>query len=174
MLREEIMDDADTYINIESVLEFYDGELDDEHELVLQSVAAMERDIFTDAWNVDSLMETLQFDYNKLLIAKSTSGNVSETIGYLLYNEIGDDTELLKIAVDKRCRGKHIGRRLLESYLEQTKGKCLKGFLEVRSSNLAARRLYETSGYKMLNTRKSYYSNPVEDAVVYEIDLERN
>jgi ribosomal-protein-alanine acetyltransferase len=165
------MDDADTYINIESVLEFYDGELNDEHELVLQSVAAMERDIFTDAWNVDSLMETLQFDHNKLLIAKSTSGNVSETVGYLLYNEIGDDTELLKIAVDKRYRGQHIGRSLLENYLERAKGKCMKGFLEVRSSNVAARRLYETTGYKMLNIRKSYYANPAEDAVIYEINL---
>jgi ribosomal-protein-alanine N-acetyltransferase len=165
------MDDADTYINIESVLEFYDGELDDEHERVLQSVAAMESDIFTDGWNVDSLMETLQFDYNKLLIAKSTSGNVSETVGYLLYNEIGDDTELLKIAVDRRYRGQHIGRNLLKSYLDRTKGKCMKGFLEVRSGNVVARRLYETSGYKMLNIRKAYYGNPVEDAVISEIKL---
>jgi ribosomal-protein-alanine N-acetyltransferase len=165
------MDDADTYINIESVLEFYYGELDDEHELVLQSVAAMESDIFIDGWNVDSLMETLQFDYNKLLIAKSTSGNVSETVGYLLYNEIGDDTELLKIAVDRRYRGQHIGRSLLENYLERTRGKCMNGFLEVRSSNVIARHLYETSGYKMLNIRKAYYGNPVEDAVVYEINL---
>jgi ribosomal-protein-alanine N-acetyltransferase len=165
------MDDADTYINIESVLEFYDGELDDEHELVLQCVAAMESESFTEAWSVDSLIETLQFDYNKLLIAKSTSGNLSEIVGYLLYNEIGDETELLKIAVDKRYRGQHIGRKLLEGYLEQTKGKCLKGFLEVRSGNVIARRLYETAGYKMLNIRKSYYSNPVEDAVVYEINM---
>jgi ribosomal protein S18 acetylase RimI-like enzyme len=41
----------------------------------------------------------------------------------------------------------------------------------VRSSNVAARRLYETTGYKMLNIRKSYYANPAEDAVIYEINL---
>jgi len=40
-------------------------------------------------------------------------------------------------------------------------------FLEVRESNTAARRLYQKLGFEETGRRKSYYSNPVEDAVLY-------
>ncbi|MBO5509588.1 MAG: GNAT family N-acetyltransferase, partial [Lachnospiraceae bacterium] len=93
-------------------------------------------------------------------------------VGYLLYNEIGDETELLRIAVDKRYRGRHIASELLSIYKDKTTGKCSRGLLEVRSGNVIARRLYEQAGYKVLSIRKNYYSNPSEDGIVYEIILE--
>jgi ribosomal-protein-alanine N-acetyltransferase len=40
-------------------------------------------------------------------------------------------------------------------------------FLEVRESNSAARTLYEKAGFEATGLRKSYYANPVEDAVLY-------
>jgi ribosomal protein S18 acetylase RimI-like enzyme len=44
-------------------------------------------------------------------------------------------------------------------------------FLEVRESNLAARRLYETSGFSESGRRQSYYQQPQEDAIVYHLGL---
>lgn len=38
--------------------------------------------------------------------------------------------------------------------------------LEVRESNLAARRLYESFGFKAEAARKGYYHSPAEDAVI--------
>jgi len=43
--------------------------------------------------------------------------------------------------------------------------------LEVRRSNEAARRLYESVGFRALATRRDYYSHPIEDALVMEKPL---
>mgnify|MGYP002582415600 FL=1 len=38
--------------------------------------------------------------------------------------------------------------------------------LEVRESNLAARRLYEKNGFEIVGKRKNYYEKPAEDAIL--------
>ena len=38
--------------------------------------------------------------------------------------------------------------------------------LEVRASNEGARRLYERLGFRVAGTRRNYYTNPIEDAVI--------
>ena len=38
--------------------------------------------------------------------------------------------------------------------------------LEVRASNEAARRFYERLGFYVAATRRNYYTNPVEDALI--------
>jgi ribosomal-protein-alanine N-acetyltransferase len=43
--------------------------------------------------------------------------------------------------------------------------------LEVRDSNVAARRLYEGAGFQENGRRPAYYRNPDEDAVLYELHL---
>ena len=166
------MDDAGPYISIEEQFEFYEGEADPEQQAVLDSVANIEKEAFADYWSESSYEESLRYDYNRLLVAKEIRGNVTEIVGYLLYNEIGDETELLRIAVDKHYRGRHIALELISIYKKKTAGKCSRGFLEVRSSNMVARKVYEQAGYKVLNKRKNYYSNPSEDGIVYEIQLD--
>jgi ribosomal-protein-alanine N-acetyltransferase len=46
-----------------------------------------------------------------------------------------------------------------------------KVFLEVRESNLAARRLYEKSAFSESGRRRFYYREPQEDAIVYQLVL---
>ena len=41
-----------------------------------------------------------------------------------------------------------------------------RALLEVRRSNGEARRLYERFGFSLAGTRRNYYSQPVEDALV--------
>lgn len=167
------MDSTETYyLSIENALDFYDGERDTDQELILEGVAAIEKASFSEPWSVESLENTLRYDYNKLLIAKSSVGNITEIVGYLLYNEIADETELLRIAVDGNYRGRGIGRQLIDFYIRESENRFEKGFLEVRKTNAAARKLYEKAGYSVLQTRKDYYSNPTEDGVMYMINFE--
>ena len=42
--------------------------------------------------------------------------------------------------------------------------------LEVRSSNTAAQALYSKFGFRRVSVRTQYYSNPIEDAVLMELD----
>ena len=44
-------------------------------------------------------------------------------------------------------------------------------FLEVRESNIAARKLYEKAGFEPTGRRKSYYTDPLEDALLYRRSL---
>ncbi len=45
-----------------------------------------------------------------------------------------------------------------------------KALLEVRESNEAARALYGGLGFRHVGTRRSYYRQPPEDAVVLGLD----
>jgi len=42
--------------------------------------------------------------------------------------------------------------------------------LEVRRSNKAAQELYEKFGFNVIVSRKRYYKNPVEDALVMALE----
>ena len=44
--------------------------------------------------------------------------------------------------------------------------------LEVRASNVGARRLYERLGFHVSGSRRNYYSSPVEDALILWLDFD--
>ncbi len=73
------------------------------------------------------------------------------------------EREILFIAVDPACRRRGMGRRLLQNELAAS---CGEWFLEVRESNLAAIRLYESLGFRMAGRRENYYPDPPESAIV--------
>lgn len=92
--------------------------------------------------------------------------------GFLVARQIASEWELenIVVAADKQRRG--IGRHLLDfliSTARETNGESL--FLEVRESNARARRLYEAAGFRESGRRPAYYSDPVEDAILYRLPL---
>ena len=65
-----------------------------------------------------------------------------------------------------------IGKRLLNTLLaaaNETNSSAV--FLEVRDSNAAAQTFYEEAGFNHTGRRKSYYTDPAEDAVLYRLTL---
>ncbi|HBY62444.1 MAG TPA: hypothetical protein DEH78_21690 [Solibacterales bacterium] len=72
------------------------------------------------------------------------------------------EREILNLAVGARFRRRGIAGRLLESQLNGTDSV----FLEVRESNTAARALYEKYGFTVAGTRRNYYDDPPESAIV--------
>ncbi|MCL2248306.1 MAG: ribosomal protein S18-alanine N-acetyltransferase [Oscillospiraceae bacterium] len=92
-----------------------------------------------------------------------------EALGFAVFREVGDDGELLQIATHKDARCSGVGSVLLENVLQYAQRKSLhKVFLEVRKSNTPAIRLYEKFGFNEIRTRRAYYDNPIEDALVME------
>ena len=88
-------------------------------------------------------------------------------LGYAVLRQVGDDGELLKIAVDKQLRRKGVGALLMATVLEHAAEKAFESvFLEVRESNTAAIKLYEKYSFKVIRVRKDYYNDPVEDALI--------
>lgn len=80
--------------------------------------------------------------------------------------------EIENIVVDAAVRRLGFGGALLGAFLERTRSRrsqseALAFHLEVRESNLAARRLYEKFGFQLDRRRRAYYRQPDEDAVLY-------
>lgn len=166
---------------------------------IICEIADLEQITFSDAWSKESIFDTFLQDYNQVFLAfdingelvlkdipgaknvenilnlyaeKSDNGNWT-FLGYLIANYISDESELLRVAVYPEYRNKHIGTNLIDFYVSYRKDEAINYFLEVRCSNLAARHLYEKYGYSVIGTRKAYYKNPTEDAVLYAMKIDR-
>ena len=89
-------------------------------------------------------------------------------LGFLVARHLAPEWELENIVVAPSVRRKGLGRRLLGALLarvQETQSEFV--FLEVRESNTAARRLYESAGFRQTGRRRAYYANPAEDAILY-------
>ncbi|WP_410218220.1 GNAT family N-acetyltransferase [Paracoccus sp. (in: a-proteobacteria)] len=90
---------------------------------------------------------------------------------FLLGRIVGDEAELLTLAVAPKARRAGLGRELVAAFAEHA---CEEGavvaFLEVADDNLAARRLYSGAGWLEAGLRRRYYG-PSTDAVVMRLTL---
>ena len=135
-------------------------------ERIIREIAKLESVIFDDAWSEASLQETLQYDYNNALVREAGDA----VTGYAVYSVIADTAELLRIAVDPEHRGQGIASSIMEEMLGKLDDSSAdRIMLEVRSKNEGAIALYEKFGFKNIAKRKNYYSNPVDDALIYEL-----
>ena len=87
--------------------------------------------------------------------------------GYVSVWYQGEEAHITEIAVREERRGNGIGELLLiGSMREAVKYGATVMTLEARVSNFIAQRLYEKYGFKDVGTRKAYYSDNREDAVI--------
>lgn len=134
----------------------------------LPSVVKIERLSFSTPWS-----ETLFFNeiYKQRSIPKVAV--IGDRIaGYICANQVADEGHILNLAVHPDFRGRGIANTLVENILEELKeNACRFLYLEVRASNNAARELYEGFGFSVVGTRKEYYGEPKEDAVIMMLRL---
>ena len=92
--------------------------------------------------------------------------------GYVLFSHVCEDSEIIRIAVFPPFLRQGVAERLLEAAFETAKRRgAERMFLEVRASNVPARRLYEKSGFETYGVRKDYYKREREDAVLMKKQL---
>ncbi len=81
--------------------------------------------------------------------------------GFAMLRHLGDDVELMTIAVDRKFQGKGVGEALLRATFEDLMmSPARRMVLEVAADNPAAIRLYDKLGFKKLSERKGYYARP--------------
>lgn len=97
-------------------------------------------------------------DRNKYLVAKEDR----RIVGYIGIEKISGETHIINMAVHPEYRRKGIGKKLIESILNDKDV----FFLEVRVSNVPALKLYEKFGFNNVGTRKKYYADNDEDAYI--------
>ncbi len=135
----------------------------------LAELTLLEQAAFSDPWSSEMLREAIASPGTISLLAEDAEGRVAASA---LARLIGDEGELLSIAVDPARRGQGLGRRLLNDVLRRlTRGGASTVWLEVRSSNAAALSLYHSAGFVAAGSRRGYYRRPIEDAVIMKRQL---
>lgn len=126
-------------------------------------ICLMEAEYFTDPWGEKDILSYICSDDGMCYSALDEG----VLIGYIIGRKIVPEGEIYRVAVrlDRRLRG--VGYRLLSYALKTEGGKGVETvFLEVRSRNIGARRLYSSYGFKEISIRKNYYKDPSDDAVI--------
>lgn len=107
-----------------------------------------------------------------VLVAESGDGTL---IGFLAGRRIGDEWDLENIVVEASRQKQGVAARLLSAFIDLAGRERAKAIhLEVRSSNVAAVALYSKFGFVQNGGRKAYYSDPVEDAMLFSLSLENS
>ena len=97
-----------------------------------------------------------------------------QLVGFLGVQSVLDEATITNIVIAKDYQGKGLAQRLWQMALYDLKQKDVKDvFLEVRESNKRAQYLYEILGFEAFHTRSDYYSDPVEDAIEYRLEIEQ-
>ena len=93
-------------------------------------------------------------------------------LAFLVARRVDAEWELENIVVAGASRRRGLGARLLSEFVAYARARGGQGmFLEVRESNRSARALYRKLGFEETGLRKSYYSNPREDAILCQLRL---
>jgi len=100
--------------------------------------------------------------------------NENDIIGYYIALFALDECELLNITITPEQQKKGFGELMLKNLLSECgKANIVNIFLEVRSSNLFAIRLYKKIGFNETGVRNNYYQNKdgQEDAILMGMAL---
>lgn len=127
----------------------------------LPRVLAIERRAFPTAWSLS--MFVLELSKPSGICLAATQG--SELLGYLICARYAEAYHLMNVAVDPDRRRQGIARSLIDELLERA-GADASITLEVRVSNAGAIALYESYGFRGVGTRRRYYADTGEDAII--------
>ena len=131
----------------------------------IAQVVGIEKSCFADPWTDESFRRLLGGEPAIFLVAVFPPDE--RVRGYVIGFSVGEDAEVLNVAVEPESRGKGLAGQMLDAMLIElgTRGVAT-AYLEVRESNKAARALYESKGFREIGRREKYYRRPVEDALV--------
>ncbi|HEU0257239.1 MAG TPA: GNAT family N-acetyltransferase [Microbacteriaceae bacterium] len=154
----------------------------------LGTLAPLEKRIFSgDAWSEETLAAELGSPHTHYVIAfegafpggrvpgrQDVPAGRREAAGYggLFAPRGSGDADIQTLAVRQECRGRGLGRLLLQALLaEASRRRAARVFLEVRADNPVAQHLYETAGFTRQGIRRHYYQPDDVDAFVLRLEL---
>ena len=135
----------------------------------LDEVMAIERTSFRHPWSSNFFLEELQVACARSVLAQLND----KIVGYVLFWLLPETVDIHNIAVHTEFRRRRIGQALLRQVFEQARSRhSSRVTLEVRVSNIAAQKLYESVGFVSQGLRKGYYSDDGEDAMIMALELD--
>ena len=140
----------------------------------LEAILEIEQVSFSVPWSRKSFeAELLGNEFSFVLTARSevSSGPTWPLVGYICFWLVFDELRFLNLAIIPTLRRHGVASQLVSRAIDLgvLKG-TRRGLLEVRESNQAAQALYKKFGFTVYGRRKSYYTNPDEDAILMSLD----
>ncbi len=130
----------------------------------LTAVQLIERASFTTPWPVQAYRQEIETNRLAQYLVALIGDEIVAYGGIWL---MVDEAHVTTFAVHPRYRRRRIGERLLLALLDLAVDRhAREATLEVRLSNLPARRLYEKYGFRPVGIRPRYYSDNGEDALI--------
>jgi ribosomal-protein-alanine N-acetyltransferase len=119
----------------------------------LETVAAIERDIYEFPWTLGNFRDSLAAGYS--CWAGHADGALA---GYAVMMIGAGEAHLLNLSIAAPFQRRGFGRALLAHLMHTARGHGARVFLlEVRPSNHAARALYADCAFEHIGTRRGYY-----------------
>jgi ribosomal-protein-alanine N-acetyltransferase len=135
----------------------------------VDEVVAIERRSFASGWKRVHFLHEIRknpWAFNRVL---AQEGHV---LGYACLWCLQAELKINNLAIHPDFRRRGLASRLLGSVLREGRRLgCSRATLEVRPSNLAARRLYRIHGFVEVGRRENYYALEGEDAILMNLDL---
>ena len=135
----------------------------------LDRMMEIEAASFSDPWTRAMFLSELANSISRIYVAEEDD----RLLGFVVAWIVADETHILDLAVDPDHRQRGLGTDLTLAALGAGRQEgCAYAVLEVRRSNVAARRLYQAMGFRVVGRRAGYYMDNGEDALVMMTDLE--
>ena len=132
----------------------------------LPALAELEKQCFHAPWSEKMLREELG---GGIFLVAEQDGEVQ---GYVGCQTVLDEGYITNVAVSPDFRRRGAARLLIAELIARAKEKGLAFVtLEVRESNAPAIALYAGVGFAPVGTRKNFYSNPAENALLMTINF---
>jgi ribosomal-protein-alanine N-acetyltransferase len=130
----------------------------------LDAVHAIERASFAVPWPDDAYRNEIRTNRLATYVVARIGEDV---VGFAGLWVMVDEAHVTTFAVDPRWRRRGVGERMLLALLDIAVARqAREATLEVRLSNIPARKLYEKHGFRPVGIRVRYYSDNGEDALI--------
>ncbi|HLA09939.1 MAG TPA: ribosomal protein S18-alanine N-acetyltransferase [Pyrinomonadaceae bacterium] len=145
-----------------------------EHDLL--EVVEIEEQSGLSRWGWSAYYLELQSRHSFMYVARLVNplerDDGATLAGYIVARISGNELHINNVAVYEEYRRSGLGTGLLRRVVKDgAEAGAELAFLEVRSANSAAKRLYERCGFTAVGVRKNYYSGPLDDAVIMRVKL---
>jgi ribosomal-protein-alanine N-acetyltransferase len=150
--------------SVKQELDFPEVAIRPMHELDVPVVVAVERSAYQFPWSEGIFRDCLRVGYVCRVIEVGT-----DIAGYGIMSMGAGEAHVLNVCVREEYRNRGLARRVLLYLIDRASNAGMyEAFLEVRPSNTAAARLYDSLGFEQVGVRRGYYqaTNGREDAAV--------
>ena len=143
----------------------------------IPSILEIEYDSQPEPWTEKAFLEEINRANSSLLVARLSAGASAgegspEVAGYICFWAVADEIQILNLAVRQSLRRRGIAKRLIELAIRSGREQHAEAVtLEVRKSNVTARKLYESFGFEVIGERPDYYGVKKESAILMKLDI---